>query len=258
MPSVDQAEAVTEIHRLLQTEPDIVAAAVSGSIAHGDADRWSDIDLSAYANSDRIETLWDSRRALLSRLRALAFLVDISHIVPRSAIGFYRDGLRIHITYKSIDEFDLNSTSELILYGRPVSTILPDPPTVTTQEYGAQMFAFWLNRAWVGFNRTDELQQLESFLRLLEIYLAHLAHVRQKRFFGLRKVDGYVTEAEAKWVRDCLHLAGRHQPSEAVLMVADRYLNANTLATTASPDEVAAEDYARTLAVRLRNEVSEA
>ena len=92
---------------------------------------------------------------------------------------------------------------------------------------------------------------------MLEIHLATQAFARGKRFFGLRKVDRYVTGAETAWLHNCSKLLGDGRVTSAVIAVGEQYILGDNPPITDSADEVAAMIYTQDLVVRWRQTLAE-
>lgn len=71
----------------------------------------------------------------------------------------------------------------------------------TPPAAGADRFVFWVNRAMVAVKRSDILQLAEARLALLEIYLGAVAKTHRAEFYGLRKVESYLSQEE---IGECL------------------------------------------------------
>ena len=132
-------DRVLEIAR---SDDRIVATAVVGSLAHGDGDRWSDIDLSFAVRDDVavVDVLADwtiTMREDLGAVCLLDLLVDPIlyrvFLLPRC--------LQLDVSFSPASMFRPTSSRFRLLYGQAGKPIKPDPPSADNLLGWAALYA---------------------------------------------------------------------------------------------------------------------
>src|SRR5215210_5289577 len=89
MDTSRQAAIVAAATRWAERDPRVRALLLKGSLARGDADARSDVDLLVVARSGRLEELWSDRRAIAARLGGwLGGFDEVAWQAPHTYIGF--------------------------------------------------------------------------------------------------------------------------------------------------------------------------
>lgn len=198
-----QRDFVSRACEVLDATVGVVGASVAGSLARGDADEWSDVDLNVFVDPEHAEALWESRGTTLSRCGHLALITDLSALVADSCMAFFASGVKAHVTYKTLagdanrsDRFGdiaVCGTLSVVEHVTPSSSERADEVfSAPDVPHDPEMFTFWMMRVVVAAARDDELSGLESRLQLLELVFAELALRRRTDYHGVRKAHQYL------------------------------------------------------------------
>lgn len=207
-PTAGHGMRLRQVSAALEDQAHVVAAALGGSIARGDADEWSDVDVDVYCEPGHERACWSGRHSVLASCGELVIDVDVSDVVPLSSISFFLSGPRLHLTYLSMSA--VHSSPQRFLFrdsrlaGICTHADEHHVPARATCVANVGQFIFRLNRAQVAVQRCDAMQLAESRLALLDVYLGAVAASRDKEFFGLRKLNSYLSESEAAWCASLL------------------------------------------------------
>ena len=120
----------------------VVAAAEVGSLAVGEGDRWSDIDL-AFAVDDAAgatEVLADWTPTLVEELGGIElFDLTVGPIIYR--VFMFPDCLQLDLSFTSVSEFSPRSPRFRLVFGQAGEMQLPEPPSAAGLLGWAVMYA---------------------------------------------------------------------------------------------------------------------
>lgn len=114
---------------MARSDDRVVAAAIVGSLAHGEGDRWSDIDLSFAVRDDVSvqEVLDDWTRKLTQELDAVRlFDLTVEPLIYR--VFLFPGGLQLDVSFSPASEFRPTSPRFRLLFGDAGDLRTPEPP----------------------------------------------------------------------------------------------------------------------------------
>lgn len=112
------------------SDPRVVAAAVVGSLAHGDGDRWSDLDLT-FGVADGVpvvEPLADWTRVLVDDFGA-AHLFDLPSASTIYRVFLLPSWLQVDLSFTPASEFGAGGPKFRLLFGSAVEKAYAPPPS---------------------------------------------------------------------------------------------------------------------------------
>jgi hypothetical protein len=93
---------------LLAADPRVEALYLSGSLAAGTPDRWSDIDLWIVVQGGDIEEVINAHRSLIEQVAPIGTLFPATHLGnPHQIIVFYKEAHPIHVDYQYTEAREL-------------------------------------------------------------------------------------------------------------------------------------------------------
>ncbi|WP_305024204.1 GNAT family N-acetyltransferase [Paenibacillus lacisoli] len=103
-----QNEAIQRVCRSLQAEPGVQAIFLKGSLARGEGDTYSDVDLYCMVADEEINAFLPERIRIMEAYRPLIYWSEASFVGPQ-IVGVYDDGLHLDlytVTYGSLPRTD--------------------------------------------------------------------------------------------------------------------------------------------------------
>ena len=131
MFTVDDRDRVREhVLKLASSDPRVVAAAVIGSLAHGDGDRWSDLDLTFAVEESVpvVDVLSDWTRALAEELDAVQ-LFDLPSGATIYRVFLLPGCLQVDLSFTPAAAFGARGPKFSLLFGSAVETAHSPPPS---------------------------------------------------------------------------------------------------------------------------------
>jgi hypothetical protein len=118
-----------EALRLAESDPRIVAGAVVGSLAHGDGDRWSDLDLTfAVEDGIPLRAVLDDWTRHFGELGAV-HLFDVGSGAAIYRVFLLPDCLQFDLSFAPASEFAAAGPKFRLLFGSSVERPHPSPPS---------------------------------------------------------------------------------------------------------------------------------
>lgn len=109
-----QQDSINKILPFLIQDSDVRAVLVKGSVARGESDEFSDVDLYCLVKEDGLETFFKKRVEYLRKYRPFMYLTEANFVGPQ-IVGVYDNGL--HIDLYTVTLETLPKTDEIkILY----------------------------------------------------------------------------------------------------------------------------------------------
>jgi hypothetical protein len=165
-----------QVMDLASADSRVVAGAILGSLAHGEGDRWSDLDLS-FAVADGIpvsEVLEDFSGTLVGNLDAVPlFDLPSGPIIYR--VFLLPDCLELDLSFAPTSEFGPEGATFRLLFGEAVVRA-DSPPTAAQELFGYAVHHTLHARAAIERGR---YWQAEHWISAVRDYGLHLACRRQ-------------------------------------------------------------------------------
>ena len=109
-----QLEAIKKVLPLLVADEAVKAVFLKGSIARGENDEFSDIDLYCLVEGEELDDFLNRRMNYLEEYRPLIFTRDVNHVGPQ-LVGVFDNG--IHIDLYTLTSNSMNTTDQIkVLY----------------------------------------------------------------------------------------------------------------------------------------------
>ncbi len=154
-----------------KTDPRITAAALTGSAARGEEDRWSDIDLAFGVANAQLGTVLDDWTAMMQTEFGAAHLLDVSSGSSIYRVFLLPGSLQVDLAFTPSHDFRALGPSFRLLFGTGGSPLeVPLPPVRQLTGMGT----LYLIHAHVSIQRQKEWQA-EYFIRGLRDYTFALA-----------------------------------------------------------------------------------
>lgn len=172
---------------------------VSGSVATGDVDQFSDIDLLAIVSNDGMRETWLKRYNIEASVGTVIFRIDLDEIWPTSAVSFYKNGVKVHITYKTISELEVEEEfrNGIILFSNEskidqwLEKCITTPINIDLSQLlnNDRRFWFWLLQGAAKFGRGEFWAAYDTLyiLRSIIIYAHETANKRP--FQSFRRIE---------------------------------------------------------------------
>jgi hypothetical protein len=125
----DRVRVRDHVLQLAEADPRVVAGAVIGSLAHGDGDRWSDLDLT-FAVADGVpvlDVLEDWSRNLAAEFEA-AHLFDLPSGPSLYRVFLLPGCLQLDLSFTPASRFGAAGPEFRLLFGRAVERPPAQPP----------------------------------------------------------------------------------------------------------------------------------
>ncbi len=74
---------------------------VTGSIAIGNVDNYSDIDLLIITPDEELQAVWNNRKLIAAKVDPIIFTIDLIEIMPTTCIFYFENGIKLHLTFES-------------------------------------------------------------------------------------------------------------------------------------------------------------
>jgi predicted nucleotidyltransferase len=111
---MEQLEAIKKVLPLLIADKAVKAVFLKGSIARGENDDFSDIDLYCLVEKEELDDFLNRRMSYLKEYRPLIFTRDVNHVGPQ-LVGVFDNG--IHIDLYTLTSNSMNTTDQIkVLY----------------------------------------------------------------------------------------------------------------------------------------------
>ena len=111
---MEQLEAIKKVLPLLIADKAVYAVFLKGSIARGENDEFSDIDLYCLVEREELDDFLNRRMNYLKEYRPLIFTRDVNHVGPQ-LVGVFDNG--IHIDLYTLTSNSMNTTDQIkVLY----------------------------------------------------------------------------------------------------------------------------------------------
>lgn len=111
---MEQLEAIKKVLPLLMADKAVKAVFLKGSIARGENDEFSDIDLYCLVEREKLDDFLNRRMNYLKEYRPLIFARDVNHVGPQ-LVGVFDNG--IHIDLYTLTSNSMNTTDKIkVLY----------------------------------------------------------------------------------------------------------------------------------------------
>ena len=126
----DRNRAREHVLELASADPRVVAAAVVGSLAHGEVDRWSDVDLT-FAVAEGVpvvDVLSDWTRDLAEELDAVR-LFDLPSGATIYRVFLLPGCLQVDLSFTPVASFGARGPKFSLLFGTVVEIAHPPPPS---------------------------------------------------------------------------------------------------------------------------------
>jgi hypothetical protein len=168
MFSVRERDLVRQrLLRAAQDDPAVVGAAITGSLATGDGDRWSDIDL-AVAVSDPIDAVMRRWTRRMYRDFGAVHHWDLPSGPVIYRVFLLPDCLEVDIGFGPAAEFAPRGPSWRLVFGRPAPPQVAAPPGpdqlaglawhhALHARAGIERGRWWQAEHWIGALRTETL-----------------------------------------------------------------------------------------------------
>lgn len=189
-----RARTRTALIEHAQQDPRISGAAVTGSSARGEEDRWSDIDLFfAVASDAPVEGVLEDWREHLYREFGALHHFDLRGSGAVYRVFLLQDQLEVDLGFTPADAFGpLGPGPFKVLFGDPVQRRLPQPPTeahlaglamhhVLHARVCIERGKLWQAEYWISTLR-DQAVELAAARRGLETAYAKGAHLLPTEF----------------------------------------------------------------------------
>lgn len=136
------------IVHVLRDDPRVVAAWLTGSLAWGTADHWSDLDLHVAVADEHYSVFVAQRRHLFERIGPLALAQEIKVNTEAPAhftLLVYQGGLEVDCSLWSLSLAHRPAVSRLLFdrAGVPVDIVSPESPEERGREATHQLAFFW-------------------------------------------------------------------------------------------------------------------
>jgi len=182
----------------------VAGVVLSGSIAAGTADKYSDADLLIIAEDVKLLPLWQGRFDFEQRLGQVMFRVDLSDVCETSCAIYYTGALKLHTTYRALSHLDENPEYRhaVALFSRTrriedwlaaCREVSMDPNAVDLRLDDLR-FWFWLLQGASKLARGELWAAFDTLHTLREILISFLDRTRGVDSEGFRRL-------EARW--DC-------------------------------------------------------
>lgn len=225
---------VTVAEALSET-PGVVGVVLSGSVALGKVDPFSDIDLLAVVTEEDFEAVWNCRRDIEATAGDVVFRIDLTEVMETSAVAFYTNGVKAHLTYVKESSLEVNSeyrdavclfsTSHSLgdwLMECQTEVDSVDLPRLDQDDH---RFWFWLLQGVAKLERGEIWAAYDSLQTLRTILVTIRENSRGLPFQGFRRIEERWEEAELKALLPTVAGLSVHELHSAYLAVLAAYDN---------------------------------
>lgn len=207
------------------------AVVLKGSIARGDADEFSDIDLYLVASPQSRDEVLARRERYLAAYGDVVFLEDVDFGLPQK-VAIFSDALHVDLY---VAEPQQVGTADPVVAGYDpqgiFDAVVPTRPDVTDEELRRHFSAVLYdlveassaygcgNRAWAAKIMSDAAGELSVLVRSL--------YDRRYAFLGLKKINEVVPAEDYQLFEDIYASLGRGdfpEAAQAILNVLDAFL----------------------------------
>jgi predicted nucleotidyltransferase len=189
---------------------DVVAGIVlSGSVAVGSPDTFSDVDILAVVADDALSTVWEERAALAQVVGGVVLLFDLTEIVPYSSAIYYRDGTKLHLTYRGLSALsaDPDYARARCVYSRTpeisgwlgTCEALEGEPDLKRLLRDDERFWFWVLQGACKIPRGELWAAFDTLHLLRSIVISSISAISGHPFEGFRRVE---THLDDRWRRE--------------------------------------------------------
>lgn len=177
---MQQEEAIRQVSMALQEDPAVEAIFLKGSMARGEQDAYSDVDMYCMVNGNEMEDFLGRRIAYMETYKSLIYWSETNFVGPQ-IVGVFEDGL--HFDLYTVTPESLKQTDEILILHDPEGRLV---------EYRAETFSLSdedVSKILSGF--TFSLLEFESAYHRKDLLWAHRlgSHLASDLMMILRYVE---------------------------------------------------------------------
>ncbi|MBC8374661.1 MAG: nucleotidyltransferase domain-containing protein [FCB group bacterium] len=206
---------------------------VSGSVATGNVDEYSDLDLLVVVSYEELQNVWQDRYDHESTVGKIFFRIDLVDVYPTSAVAFLEDGRKIHITYKAVTELTVEAeyTSAITLLNNDsrIDDWLLKCRQITISYDFARLaendrsFWFWLLQGTAKVGRGEYWAAYDTLNTLREICIEAHAALNKKPFQSYRRIEDRWKESDISKLSRTVPKINQGEISKAYSMIISLY-----------------------------------
>lgn len=220
----------------LARSPFVVGVVVSGSVAAGTADQFSDVDLLAITTDEGLLPVWHDRMELERTLGLVAFRFDLTEYVPFSAAAYFDDGAKIHVTYRALGklqpDLEYRQADPLVIRTRVITEWLEACRTLTSQPghdviiRADEQFWFWLLQGASKIGRGELWAAYDTLHVLRTLALSAICTLAEIPFEGFRHVETRLDAASLRRMNETIAGLDQAALADAYRHVVETYVAA--------------------------------
>jgi len=220
----------------LARNPLVFGVVVSGSIAAGKADQFSDVDLLAITTDEGLLPVWNDRMQLERALGRVAFRFDLTEYVPFSAAAYFEDGAKIHVTYRALGklqpELEYRCADPLVIRTRVITEWLDECRTLASRPghdvtvRTDEQFWFWLLQGASKIGRGELWAAYDTLHVLRTLVLSAICTLADIPFEGFRHVETRLDAASLRSMNETIASLDQAALADAYFHVFQTYVAA--------------------------------
>jgi predicted nucleotidyltransferase len=220
----------------LARSPFVLGIVVSGSIAAGTADEFSDVDLLAITSDEGLLPVWDDRMRLERALGHVAFRFDLTEYVPFSAAAYFNDGSKIHVTYRAVGklqpDLEYRRADPLVIRTRVITEWLDACRTLASRPRhdvivrADEQFWFWLQQGASKIGRGELWAAYDTLHVLRALVLSAICTLAEIPFEGFRHVETRLDAASLRRMNETIAGLDQAALADAYRHILEAYMAA--------------------------------